>query len=96
MNPSSFSWKVQWHGKEYFFTAIQSDAVEILWEAWERGTAEVGGNYILETIDSDSKQLKDVFKGHEAWGAMIQPGRTKGSFRLAEGGSQKKIKKPSV
>jgi hypothetical protein len=73
-----------WFGVDYRFTSGQSDAIEILWEAWENKTPEVGENYILETIGLDTEHLKNIFQGHPAWGAMIQPGGTKGSFRLVE------------
>ena len=75
---------VRWFGKGYSFSAIQSDAVEVLWEAWENATPEVGQSYILQKIGSDCDHLKDVFKRHEAWGTMIQPGPKRGAFRLAE------------
>ncbi|GEM_PF-3416454 len=75
---------VHWFGIDYTFTALQSDAVEILYEAWQNRTPEVGEAYILRTIGSDSKHLKDIFKGHPAFGKMIQAGSKKGAFRLVE------------
>ncbi len=79
---------VLWYGTEYKFTNTQAACVKVLWEAWEQGTPDVGQAAILEEVDSDRRRLSDVFgrgkKRHPAWGTMIQPGATKGTFRLAE------------
>lgn len=71
-----------WYGTDYTFTPMQAAAVKILWEAWGNGTPEMGQEYILVNIDSDSKHLKDIFKGNSAWKTIIVAGRTAGSFRL--------------
>lgn len=73
---------VNWFGIDYAFTAMQADAIEILYENWRKGTPDLGEAFILSTIDSDGSQLKDIFKHHSAWGIMIQQGATKGSHRL--------------
>jgi hypothetical protein len=76
---------VRWFGTEYSFTPTQSACVRVLWEAWARGTPDVGHQTILNTARSDSARLREVFnKGkHPAWGTMIASHR-KGTFRLAE------------
>jgi hypothetical protein len=82
---------VHWFGADHTFSATQAACVQVLWEAWENGTPEVGQATILEhpEVEAESKRLVDVFKGHPAWGTMIVKGRTAGAYRLAgppEGG----------
>jgi hypothetical protein len=77
---------VVWFGATYSFTGTQAACVKSLWQAWQNETPDVSEATILEEADSESSRLGDVFgrgKGrHPAWGSMIQPGSTKGSFRL--------------
>ena len=75
---------VDWFGAEYSFTPNQATAVKILWDNWENKTPEVGGDLLAVEADSDSKRPRDIFKHNPAFGTMIQPGKTKGSFRLVE------------
>ena len=75
---------VRWFGTNYSFTPNQAAAVKILWENWEKGTPDVGGDTLAVEIESDSKRPRDIFKGHPAFGTMIRPGKTKGTYRLAE------------
>ena len=60
------------------------EAIRILWNAGKNSTPEVGHDYILVEIGSDSSRLRDIFKGHPAWNTMIVSGETAGSFRLFE------------
>jgi hypothetical protein len=73
---------VHWYGKDYAFTASQAACVRVLWAAWETRTPDVGQETILVEAGAESKRLSHIFKRHPAWGTMIQPGRTKGAFRL--------------
>lgn len=75
---------VRWHGGEYTFSGPQAACVRILWENWEQGTPDVGGETLIEAIDSNASRVTDLFKRHEAWGTMIVPGRRKGTYRLQE------------
>ena len=70
---------VRWRDKRFSFTANQAVVVKTLWESFEKGTPEVGDAYLLEATDSSANRLKDVFRKHGAWGAMIVEGQTKGS-----------------
>jgi hypothetical protein len=76
----------RWLGTDYTFTATQAACVKVLWQNWEKGTAEVGEDTILEhpQVEAESKRLVDLFKGHPAWKTMIVRGATKGAYRLAE------------
>ena len=69
-------------GETYSFTPQQAACIKILWEAYENKTPEIGQGTLLEKLDTTIKRLKDVFKDHEAWGKIITPGKSKGSFRL--------------
>ena len=79
---------VNWFGTEYTFTPNQAACVKLLWEAWDQGTPEVGGDYLIETADiqSSSKRMDTVFREHPAWATMIVPGEKKGNYRLAKPG----------
>jgi len=74
---------VMWDGQKYTFTSIQSDCVEILWEAMENGTPDVGDSHVLDSAGSDSNRLAYVFRDHPAWDKMIIAGGTRGTHRLA-------------
>jgi len=69
-------------GTEYFLTSKQARVIEMLHEAHEQGTPEVGQHSILETLES-GKRLRDVFKSNlDAWTNLIRKGTRKGTFRL--------------
>lgn len=76
---------VVWDGAEYSFTPLQAAAVAVLWEAWQAGTPDVGGQLVLRRIDSDRPYLRCVFEGHPAWGKLIVAGSGRGMYRLAVG-----------
>lgn len=75
---------VHWFGTDYTFTPNQAAAIKILWEAWENGIPDVGGDTLAVVVESDSKRARDIFKGHLALGSMICPGQTKGTYRLVK------------
>ena len=74
---------VYWYGETYTFTPTQKAAIRLLWEAKDNRTPDLGQDYILDEIGSDSKRLRDVFKSHPAWKKMITTIKS-GSFRLAK------------
>lgn len=82
---------VRWHGHDYSFTRNQALCVKELWAAWEAGTPERDGVSVVTEADVSQARLVDVFKRksgmHPAWGALIVPGATKGSYRLSDGPS---------
>lgn len=75
-----------WDGTTFHFTDNQAAAVKILFEHMQRKTPDVGQATILTEIDSSAMRLISVFKNgkHNAWGTLIVPGRTKGTFRIAD------------
>jgi hypothetical protein len=75
---------VRWFGTDYFFTASQGACIKVLFEAWRNDTPELRQETILNEAGLDSTSIKDLFKNHPAFGSMITPGSTKGSFRLCE------------
>lgn len=83
---------VNWFGTTYHFTPTQAACIRVLWRDWHNGTPELGENTILEDpeVEAEAKRLIDVFRDrksssgyHAAWGTMVLPGQTKGSFRLS-------------
>jgi hypothetical protein len=80
---------VRWYGTDYTFTKNQAAIVKLLWDAWENGTPEVGGDTLLTEADCETKRLDHLFNlgkhgRHPAWGTMIRPGSQKGTYRLAK------------
>lgn len=74
---------VRWDTHQFTFTPAQAKVVSILWEAMENDTPEVRQETLLEHASSQGSRLRDVFRDHPAFGAMIVPGELKGTFRLA-------------
>jgi len=74
---------VYWFGQNYAFTANQAACIRLLWEAWENGTPELSAAWILEKADIAQERLDLVFRDHPAWGEMVRPGSTKGTYRLS-------------
>lgn len=72
-------------GEVFSLTYIQAQVMKILWDADENGTPEVGQAYIIDQITSGTslKRLRSAFKDNQrAWEALIEPGGSKGTFRL--------------
>ncbi len=73
---------VSLRGEQFSLTPRQAQAIQILWEAHNNGSSEVGQHYILEKLDSPSSRLRDTFRNSPAWRKLVVPGNTKGTFRL--------------
>jgi hypothetical protein len=68
--------------QEFSLTGRQAQAVEFLYEMHQNSTPEVGQALILERLESKYTDLRYVFKKNPAWGNLVVPGRTRGTFRL--------------
>jgi hypothetical protein len=88
---------VDWYGVPYSFTDTQAAMVEILAEAYKAGTPDVDAELLVgqdaftqERIKakkgkpSAAKRVRDVFRNHPAWGTMITPGGTRGTYQLSK------------
>lgn len=76
---------VDWFGTPYGFSSIQRHIVQMLWEAWENATPDVGQDTLLSAVGSDSSRMAHIFKGHPAFGVMIVPSPgVRGAYRLQE------------
>jgi len=74
---------VSLRGEQFSLTLMQAQAVQILFEAYQNETPEIGQAYILEELGSPSGRLQDIFRSRkEVWGKLIIPGKTKGTYRL--------------
>jgi hypothetical protein len=77
----------RWRGVQYAFSPTQRLVVAALWGAWQDGTRWMMQEALLEQAESDGCRLRDLFRGHPAWGTMIVPavnyGGPPGSYRLA-------------
>jgi hypothetical protein len=69
-------------GTIYRFSRLQSRVMEWLYLAWQSETSDISQREVLAKSDSDSKQLKDVFKRQPAWKVLVGPGEKKGTARL--------------
>lgn len=74
---------LQWHSDTYHFSPTQARCISILFSAWERKHDAVSQETILTQAESDARRLRDLFRGHPAWGNLIVAGSTRGTFRLA-------------
>ena len=86
-HPKNFKYSPDFHSvyhKEqlHSFTSSQAACVKLMFECWKNTTPEIGQEYILTSIDSNSNRLRDIFKNHPAWNNLIVPGKSKGNFRL--------------
>lgn len=80
---------VIWYGKRHAFTAQQAHCVRKLWAAWESGGLELSEDFLMDEREAyQDKRLRNIFRSsgqnHPAWGTMIVPGDTQGTFKLAE------------
>ncbi len=73
---------VTWKGKKFTFTSRQAQVIELLYDASQNNTPDVGKDYILEQLDSPSSRLRDTFKNSPVWGTLIIRGKKKGTYRL--------------
>lgn len=74
---------VVWDGEVYGFSPGQAAVVEKLWQAMEGGYWDLA----KETLIDSEADLGDLFRKHPAWGTMIVPGKSKGTYRLSQTGS---------
>ena len=73
---------VSFRGTQLSFTPRQAQVIEMLHRAFMDGTPDIGKEFILEKLESPNSRLRDTFKGHEAWGSLIVPGSSRGTYRL--------------
>lgn len=78
---------VWWNGRLWTLSKNQRAIVRYLWQAWLDGVDYVGGDFLLEVAGVASKTMYQVWRGSDAWEALIINGaRTGGSadtYRLA-------------
>jgi hypothetical protein len=54
----------------------------MLLDAHLNGTPDLGQAYLLERLGSTADELRQTFRGSDAWNKLVVPGATRGSFRL--------------
>jgi hypothetical protein len=92
---------VRWGlGEPFTFSKNQAAVVKLLHEHLLAGTPDVGGDTLLSEAEISQNRLDTVFRdshgsSHEAWGTMIVPGSSKGTYRLAPPKSASRPKKKS-
>lgn len=93
-DPSGPAWHssdfsvVTWRGQSFRFSPKQRVIVAALWQARLEGYEWIRQEALLEAAESDCQRVRDLFKGHAAWGTLIVPAVLSGgpmaAYRLAE------------
>lgn len=73
----------RWGNLSFRFSIKQSAVMEILHRNWLRRTPELSKQALLEAANSDGKDVRDLFRGHDAWNTLIVLGTSPGTRRLA-------------
>jgi hypothetical protein len=80
----------RWNDEVFYFNKAQAQAVEMLWEAWEKGGLSVSQKKIGAKLRTNDANYRLIFTFrqrdgtmHPAWEVMIVPAPTPGSFMLA-------------
>jgi len=86
---------VNWFGETLSFSPTQAEVVKLLIEAYEAGIPDVDagmlvgdGSFLQDGLKatgkkpSAAKRVRDIFRDHVAWGTIIVPGGSKGTYRL--------------
>lgn len=72
------------NGKQHSLTAKQAEVIQILHEAYNRGTPDVSQGHIISEVFPNAKtnSLKKLFSDKEAWAFLVEPGKRRGLYRL--------------
>lgn len=75
---------VNYNGEVYALTSSLAKIVEILYNAWEKGTPEVSTAYISEQMEGllATSDLRDSYRKSKIWKTLLVSGTTKGTLRL--------------
>ena len=73
---------VIFEGTKYSLGPAERAAFHILHKAWEEGTPEVGGDYVLAEIESNARSISELFRRSGIWKTVIVPGNRRGIYRL--------------
>ena len=74
--------RVDWQGKKFRFSLMQSRVVRLLHEEFKEGRDELGAAVLLDGSDSTGEYVRDIFRRHCAWGTLIIKGEGKGTHKL--------------
>jgi hypothetical protein len=88
MHSSDFR-SILWDSTAYFFSGTQARVVAALWKAAAAGVPALWQETLHAVADGSLNtrgfRVRDLFRGHQAWGTLIVPGPGKGLWQL--GGS---------
>jgi len=73
----------RWKHHRFTFSTTQAAVMEKLHFNWKQGTPEVSKDTLLDAAGSDGRELRDLFRRHEAWKTLITQGSRPGLWRLA-------------
>jgi hypothetical protein len=73
----------RWADKLFEFSTKQAAVMQTLHENWLNGAPALSKETLLEAAGSDGKDVRDLFRRHEAWRTLIIPGKSRGTWRLA-------------
>ena len=70
-------------GRGYSLGPNERAAFRVLYEAWERDTPELGGDYVIEQAESNARNMSELFKRSGVWKTLVVPGSRRGVYRLS-------------
>jgi len=73
---------IRWRGEYYTLTHFQAASIKLLHEAYLNDTPDLSEQYIVTTIDSECKRMRDLFRNSPLWDTLVIPGKRKGLLRL--------------
>jgi len=73
----------RWNDQVFEFSTKQAAVMETLHKNWSNGAPALSKETLLEAAGSDGKDVRDLFRRHEAWRTLIIPGKSRGTWRLA-------------
>jgi hypothetical protein len=68
--------------RSFTLTPAAALAVQVLYDAYQKGTPELSEEDIMKKIGSPGKRLRDSFRNLEAWNTLVIQGKRRGTYRL--------------
>jgi hypothetical protein len=62
---------IKWYGEPFTFTPPQAHCVQCLWSAVEKGWLGVSKEDLIKVSETESNNVKDIFKNSKAWKKII-------------------------
>ena len=70
------------NGETFELTRKQAGIVKVLHKAFKRGTPSVDKLTLLAAVESETSQMRDLFKHSPLWQKLVVSGKRRGTYRL--------------